>query len=153
MEADGSRWRQWVGGPSRSFESDRQLEMDGTFFLTCTADSVRHRAACCTRHPFDPKRSKAMRRQDYWHGVHNPRLHSWNLQHDQSVNLISLISCDTVRHHQRAKTSYEACNMASLLMDVEMLRGSLQAQLSAPIGAIFAELLHCCCADSARRCD
>ena len=122
MEADGSRWRQWVGGPLRSFESDRQLEMDGTFFLTCTADSVRHRAACCTRHPFDPKRSKAMRRQDYWHGVHNPRLHSWNLQHDQSVNLIS---CDTVRHHQRAKTSYEASrNSQSLVSQLHHLNGS-----------------------------
>ena len=123
---DGSRWKQMEAMGGRPFEIlwvwSRWMELSFSPALLTQCGTVRHRVAGCTRHPFDPKRSKAMRRQGYWHGVHNPRLHSWNLQHDQSVNLIS---CDTVRHHQRAKTSYEASrNSQSLVSQLHNLNGS-----------------------------
>ena len=123
---DGSRWKQMEAMGGRPFESDRQLEMDhGTFFLTCTADSVRHRAAPCGMlHP-SPIWSKAIQSDEA------PRLLAWSSHGNSTagtsnmINLISLISCDTVRHHQRAKTSYETSrNSQSLVSQLHHLNGS-----------------------------
>lgn len=126
MEADGSRWRQWVGGPLSLIANLRWImELSFSPALLTQCGTVRHRAAPCGMlHP-SPIWSKAIQSDEA------PRLLAWSSHGDSTagtsnmINLISLISCDTVRHHQRAKTSYETSrNSQSLVSQLHHLNGS-----------------------------